>query len=90
VIELRQRDWLDEMEDFAHASSSCVLSSLLLYAINLVDLNLQKEFVGNRTYIYLGPVRELLINSEKARISSIFKKNAERFLCLQFLITHAH
>ena len=37
-----------------------------------------------------GRVRELLINSEKARISSIFKKDAERFLCLQFSIIHAH
>ena len=37
-----------------------------------------------------GRVRELLINSEKARISSISKKDAERFLCLQFSITHAN
>ncbi len=40
--------------------------------------------------VILGRVRELLVNSEKTRISSIFKKDAERFLCLQFSITHAH
>jgi len=28
----------------------------------------------------MGRVRELLINSEKARISSIFKKDAEKIL----------
>jgi hypothetical protein len=37
--------------------------------------------VGNRTYIYSGPVRELLINSEKARISYIFKKQKEFCVC---------
>ena len=37
-----------------------------------------------------GRVHELLINSEKASTSPIFKENVERLFCLRFSITHTH
>jgi hypothetical protein len=37
-----------------------------------------------------GRVRELLINSKKTNISSVFEEMQERFLCICFSITHTH
>ncbi len=63
-----------------------IVQKLVSFAL-LLKIAKRKIF---HIFIKFGRVRELLINSEKARISSIFKKDAERFLCLQFSITHAH
>ena len=39
---------------------------------------------------FLGRVRELLTNPEKASTSILFEENVERVLCICFSITHTH